>query len=133
MHKKLEDIVLPDDRRYTDEHIWMKKDGDTYLSGISDFAQDQLGEVMFVDLPSVGDKFDAGVPYGEVESIKSVNKLFTPVNAEVLAVNDVLGDAPATLNESPYEKGWIVRLKVQNEADVDKLLTADAYRAFLNK
>ena len=88
---------------------------------------------MFVDLPSVGDKFKAGVPYGEVESIKSVNKLFTPVDAEVIAVNDVLGDAPATLNESPYEKGWIVRMKVENEADIEKLLTADAYRAFLNK
>jgi glycine cleavage system H protein len=78
MHKKLEEIVLPNDRHYTDEHIWIKKDGDSYLSGISDFAQDQLGEVMFVDVPSVGDKFKAGVPYGEVESIKSVNKLFTP-------------------------------------------------------
>lgn len=133
MHKKLEEIVLPDDRRYTDEHIWIKKDGDSFLSGISDFAQDQLGEVMFVDLPSVGDKFKAGVPYGEVESIKSVNKLFTPVDAEITAVNDVLSDAPATLNESPYEKGWIVRMKVNNEADIEKLLTADAYRAFLNK
>ena len=112
MHKKLEDILLPDDRRYTDEHIWIKKDGSSFLSGISDFAQDQLGEVVYIDLPSVGDTFDAGVPYGEVESV---------------------GDAPATLNESPYEKGWIVRFEVANEADIEGLLTADAYRAFLNK
>ncbi len=133
MHKKLEDILLPDDRRYTDEHIWIKKDGSSFLSGISDFAQDQLGEVVYIDLPSVGDTFDAGVPYGEVESIKSVNKLFTPVKAKVIDVNAAVGDAPATLNESPYEKGWIVRFEVANEADIEGLLTADAYRAFLNK
>ncbi len=133
MHKKLEEILLPDDRRYTDEHIWLKKDGDSYLSGISDFAQDQLGEVVYIELPSVGDEFDAGKPYGEVESIKSVNKLFTPVKGKIIAVNNTLEGAPATLNESPYEKAWIVRFEIANEADVEGLLTADAYRAFLNK
>ncbi len=131
--KTLDQIVLLDDRRYTDEHVWIKKDGDSYLLGISDFAQDQLGEVMFVELPSVGDSFDAGVPFGEVESIKSVNKLFTPVKAEIIEVNEVLNDASATINEECYGKGWIVRAKVANEADIDGLLTADAYRAFLNK
>ena len=131
--KTLDKIVLPDDRRYTDEHIWIKKDGDSYLCGISDFAQDQLGEVVYIELPSAGDTFDAGVPYGEVESIKSVNKLFTPVKAEVIAANTALEDAPATLNEDCYTTAWIVRLKVENEADIDGLLTADAYRAFLNK
>lgn len=131
--KTLDQIVLLDDRRYTDEHVWIKKDGDSHLLGISDFAQDQLGEVVFIELPSVGDKFEAGVPFGEVESIKSVNKLFTPVNAEIIEVNESLSDAPATINESCYEKAWIVRVKVENEADIEGLLTAEGYRAFLNK
>lgn len=131
--KTLDQIVLPDDRRYTDEHIWIKKDGDSHLVGISDFAQDQLGEVVFVELPSAGDSFEAGIPYGEVESIKSVNKLFMPVKAEVIDVNEILNDAPATLNEDCYSKGWVARVKVANEADIEGLLTADAYRAFLNK
>ncbi len=131
--KTLDQIVLPEELRYTDEHIWIKKDGDSHLIGISDFAQDQLGEVVFVELPSVGDSFKATIPFGEVESIKSVNKLFTPVNAEIIEVNEVLNDAPATLNESCYGKGWIVRVKVENEADIDGLLTAQAYRDFLNK
>ena len=129
--KALSDIILPADLRYTDEHIWIKMDGEEAVAGISDFAQDQLGEVVYVDLPSEGDSFSAGDAFGEVESIKSVNKLFMPVSGEVTAVNGDLDVTPTLLNASCYDKGWLIRIKPENMDDADKLLSADTYRAAL--
>lgn len=131
--KALSDIILPADLRYTDEHIWIKMDGEEAVAGISDFAQDQLGEVVYVDLPSEGDSFSAGDAFGEVESIKSVNKLFMPVDGEVTAVNGELDDTPTLLNVGCYDKAWLIRIKPANPADIDRLLDADAYKAVLAK
>jgi glycine cleavage system H protein len=131
MAKTIAELNLPAEFRYTDEHIWAKKDGEEVLVGISDYAQDQLGEVVYVDLPSEGDTFTAGNEFGEVESIKSVNKLFMPVSGEVVAVNGELDGTPTLLNASCYEKGWLIRVKPENMVDVDSLLSADAYRAQL--
>lgn len=131
--KPLSDIILPDDRKYTDEHVWAKADGAEIVAGISDFAQDQLGEVVFVDLPSVGDRFPAAEGFGTVESIKSVNTLFMPVAGEVTAVNGDLDAAPTLVNASSYDKAWMIRIKPDSAADLNGLLSADAYRAFLNK
>ena len=131
--KALNELVLPAEIKYTDEHIWARAQGDEILVGISDFAQDQLGEVMFVELPGEGDKFAAAEPFGVVESYKSVNKLFMPVSGEVTAVNSVLEDTPTLLNVSPYENGWIIKIKADNAADLDGLLSADGYLAFLSK
>ena len=131
--KALSEIQLPDDRRYTEEHVWIKKDGGEYVVGISDFAQDQLGEVVFVELPSAGDHFGAGDGFGTVESIKSVNTLFMPVAGEVTAVNAELDGTPTLVNVSCYDKAWMIRVKPDEPADADALLTADAYRAVLEK
>lgn len=131
--KALSEIQLPDDRRYTDEHVWAKRDGEEILVGISDFAQDQLGEVVFVDLPSAGDRFGAGDGFGTVESIKSVNTLHMPVAGEVTAVNESLDATPTLVNVGCYDKAWMIRVKPDNAADVDALLSAEAYRAVLEK
>lgn len=131
--KALADVVLPDDRRYTDEHVWAKKEGNEVVLGISDFAQDQLGEVVFVDLPKVGDSFAVAEGFGTVESIKSVNTLFMPVKGAIVAVNEALDATPTLVNVGCYDKAWMVRIKPDNMADVDAMLAADAYRALLNK
>ncbi|MCH5277879.1 MAG: glycine cleavage system protein GcvH [Desulfovibrionaceae bacterium] len=131
--KALSDIQLPGDRRYTDEHVWIKEDGGDYVVGISDFAQDQLGEVVFVELPSVGDHFGAGDGFGTVESMKSVNTLYMPVAGDVTAVNPDLDGTPTLVNVSCYDKAWMIRVKPDSPADVNALLTADAYRAALEK
>ena len=125
------ELVLPLELKYTDEHIWVRVEGEELVVGVSDYAQDQLGEVVYVDLPSEGDSFDAASEFGEVESIKSVNKLFMPVAGEVIAVNGVLEDTPTLINASCYEKGWIIRVKPEDMTAVDALMTADAYRASL--
>ncbi|WP_294484795.1 glycine cleavage system protein GcvH [uncultured Mailhella sp.] len=131
MAKTVAELSFPDDLKYTDEHIWVRKDGEEIVIGVSDYAQDQLGEVVYVDLPSEGDSFAAGDEFGEVESIKSVNKLFMPVAGEVSAVNGDLDGTPTLLNASCYDRGWLIRVKPEDMASVDGLLSADVYKATL--
>lgn len=131
MAKTVAELNLPADLKYTNEHIWVRVDGDEVVIGVSDYAQDQLGEVVYVDLPSEGDSFAAGDEFGEVESIKSVNKLFMPVAGEVTAVNGELDGTPTLLNISCYDKGWLIKAKPEDMASVDALLSADAYKAAL--
>ena len=131
MARNIAELNLPAILKYTDEHIWVRVDGDEIVVGVSDYAQDQLGEVVYVNLPSQGDSFGAGDEFGEVESIKSVNKLFMPVAGEVTAVNEELADTPTLLNVSCYEKGWLIKVKPEDMAAVDALMSADAYKAAL--
>lgn len=131
MAKTVAELNLPADFKYTNEHLWVRVDGDEVVIGVSDYAQDQLGEVVYVDLPSEGDSFAAGDEFGEVESIKSVNKLFMPVAGEVTAVNGELDGTPTLLNISCYDKGWLIKAKPEDMASVDALLSADAYKAAL--
>jgi len=131
MSKTVAELNLPAELRYTDEHIWVRADGDALVLGVSDYAQDQLGEVVYVDLPSEGDTFAAGDEFGEVESIKSVNKLFMPVAGEITAVNPELDGTPTLLNASCYDRGWLVKVRPEDAASVEKLLSADAYKAVL--
>ena len=131
MAKTVAELSFPDDLKYTDEHIWVRKDGEEIVIGVSDYAQDQLGEVVYVDLPSEGDSFAAGDEFGEGESIKPVNKLFMPVAGEVSAVNGDLDGTPTLLNASCYDRGWLIRVKPEDMASVDGLLSADAYKATL--
>lgn len=131
MAKTVAELSFPAELKYTDEHIWIRKDGEEIVIGVSDYAQDQLGEVVYVDLPSEGDSFAAGDEFGEVESIKSVNKLFMPVAGEVSAVNGDLDGTPTLLNASCYDRGWLIRVKPEDMAAVDGLLSADAYKATL--
>ena len=123
--------MYPKDLKYDREHEWVRLDGDVATIGISHFAQDQLGEVVYVDLPSVGDTLAAGDSFGEVESVKSVSELFCPVTGEIVEVNDALSDAPEVVNEDPYGDGWMIKVKLADTSEVDGLMDADGYEAFL--
>jgi len=116
--------------KYTAEHEWLKADGTV---GITDFAQHELGDVVFVDLPRVGAAITAGKPFGSVESVKAVSDLFAPVSGTVLAVNDALTTDPAKVNSDPYGEGWLIRIQLSNAADADALLSDSAYAAQISK
>lgn len=121
----------PADLKYDKEHEWVRVEGDEAVIGISDFAQDQLGEVVYVDLPSVGDDLVAGETFGEIESVKSVSELFAPVSGSVLAVNEALDGAPEAINSDPYGDGWMVRVSLADTSQLDGLMSADAYESFV--
>lgn len=124
--------MYPSDLKYDREHEWVRLDGDVATVGITHYAQDQLGEVVYVDLPSVGDEAIAGESFGEIESVKSVSELFSPVSGEIVEVNGALSDAPELVNESPYEDGWMIKVRVADPATaLDGLMTADEYEAFI--
>ena len=125
------DYTLPDDRAYTSEHIWLREDEDGFTLGISDFAQAQLEEVVYVDMPAVGEQLEAGKDFGSVESMKSVNALFTPVSGEVTAINASLESQPGIVNSDCYGQGWIVRLRRAESLPSAGLLTAEEYRNLL--
>lgn len=123
--------MYPEDLKYDREHEWVRVSGDVATIGISDFAQDQLGEVVYVDLPSAGDTVSAGDSFGEIESVKSVSELFTPVSGEIVEVNGALDGAPETVNEDAYGAGWIIKVKLSDPVQVDALMDAVAYEAYL--
>jgi len=124
-------MATPTDRKYSSDHEWILLEGDEATIGITQYASDQLGSVVFVDLPDVGDSFEKGEVFGEVESVKSVSELLIPVSGEIVAVNDALEDAPETVNDDSYGQGWIVRVRLDDAADVGSLLDAVAYDASL--
>lgn len=121
----------PSDLKYDKEHEWVRVDGDVAVIGISHFAQDQLGEVVYVDLPAEGDTVVAGETFGEIESVKSVSELYSPVNGDIVKVNDALQDAPETVNEDPYGEGWMIEVRLSDASEVDGLLSAEEYEAFI--
>ena len=118
---------IPNDLKYTEEHEWLAFDGTTVRLGITDFAQDQLGDIVYVDLPEVGAELEKEDTFAEVESTKSVGEVYAPCPGEVLAVNDALVDTPELVNSDPYGEGWLIEMTVETE--IDGLLDADAYRA----
>ena len=119
---------VPAGLRYSTDHEWAQADGDVVRIGITDYAQDALGDVVYVELPQVGDRVEQGEPFGEVESTKSVSELFAPVSGVVSEVNDELAGAPQRLNEDPYGDGWICTVTFDDSAQLDSLLDADGYR-----
>ena len=124
--KELDELHLPDDIRYTDEHEWARITGDIARIGVSDYAQDQLGDIVFVELPAVGDTIARGEVFGTLESVKAVSELYLPLSGEVVAVNTALTDAPELINQDPYA-AWIVEVRSTNAGEYDQLLTAAAY------
>ena len=126
-------MQIPEDLRYTREHEWARRKGKAIVVGITDFAQDQLGDVVFVELPEVGDPVKKGESFGVVESTKAVSELFAPVTGKVVEVNDPLADAPQTLNDDPYEEGWMIVIEPSDPAEVDQLLDAKAYKSFVDE
>ena len=124
-------MAHPSDRVYSKEHEWVMVDGDVATIGISDFAQDQLGEVVYVDLPGEGDALAAGDSFGEIESVKSVSELFAPVSGEIIEVNSALGDSPETVNSDPHGAGWMIKVRTEDAGELDSLLSAEEYDAFI--
>ena len=124
-------MEFPDDVRYTKEHEWLRLEGKDAVVGITDFAQDALGDVVFVELPAVGTTLSQGQTFGVVESNKTVSDLFAPVAGRVTAVNQALRDEPERVNGDPYGEGWMIRMALGRPEEVDALLDADAYRAFV--
>ncbi len=123
-------MSVPEELQYTRSHEWVRTEGDTATIGITDHAQDELGDIVFVELPEVGATFDAGDSFGTVESVKAVSDLYTPVGGEVVEVNEALSESPEKINEDPYGEGWIVKIQVSGEAD---LLSASDYEQFLEE
>ncbi len=129
--KKIEEIVLPDELRYSPDHEWVRLEGDLARVGLTDYAQDQLGDIVYVELPSVGVHIAQGAVFATVESVKSVSECFMPLSGEVVAVNVPLSEDPVLLNQNPYGDGWMILVKPDDPAAVSKLLTAEAYLARL--
>ncbi len=123
-------MSVPEELQYTKSHEWVRTEGANATIGITDHAQDELGDVVFVELPEVGATFDTGDSFGTVESVKAVSDLYTPVGGEVVEVNEALNDQPEKINEDPYGEGWIVKLSVSDEGD---LLSASDYEQFLEE
>ena len=117
----------PADRRYTTEHEWIKPEGEHYVVGITAFAQDQLGDIVYVELPKVGDRVEAGQPFGVIESVKTASDLYAPVSGEVVEVNAELVDQPQAVNDDPYQVGWMIKVRVDDATQIERLLTADQY------
>jgi glycine cleavage system H protein len=126
-------MEFPDDLRYTREHEWARVKGDRTVVGITDFAQDQLGDIVYVELPDVGDPVKKGESFGVVESTKAVSELFSPLNGKVVEVNDPLRDAPETINEDPYEEGWMIVVEPSDPKELGELMDAKTYRAFVEE
>ncbi len=120
-------VETPTDRRYTKEHEWARVEGELITIGITDFAQDQLGDVVYVELPKLGAQVKRMVPFGVVESVKTASDLFSPVNGEVVGVNDDLGEHPELVNSSPYDAAWLIKVRPSDVAELDQLLTAEEY------
>jgi glycine cleavage system H protein len=123
----------PDDLQYTKDHEWIRIAGEVGLVGITYYAQESLGDVVYVDLPKVGAKLTANEPFGSVESVKAVSELFSPVSGEVLEINEKLADAPELVNNASYGDGWMIKIKLSNPSEADALLSAVEYEDFINE
>ena len=121
---------VPEDLHYSKDHEWVRVDGDQAIIGITDYAQNSLGDVVYVELPKAGDEFAANEPFGSVESVKAVSEVFTPIAGTVVNINEALADEPESVNSDPYGEGWMIRLKMANPGEVDSLLTAAEYEDF---
>ena len=122
-------MTAPADRKYSQDHEWVLPEGGEATVGITEYAAQQLGAIVFADLPAVGDNFSAGDAFGEVESVKSVSELYLPVGGEVVEINEALDGAPETVNDDPYGAGWMIRIKLSDAAELDEMLDAAAYDA----
>jgi len=126
-------MATPEDNRYAKSHEYVHLEGDVATVGITEYAQKELGDVVFVELPQVGSQLDAGDELGSIESVKAVSELFTPVSGEVIEINDALADNPALVNTDPWGDGWMVRIKVTDATEVDELMSAEEYDEFIEK
>ncbi|KOP80000.1 glycine cleavage system protein GcvH [Cytobacillus solani] len=123
----------PKELRYSEEHEWVKTEGEQVRIGITDFAQSELGDIVFVELPEVGDIVSADEPFGSVESVKTVSELYAPISGKVVAINEDLSDSPEFVNESPYEKAWMIVVEPSDAGEIDNLMTAEQYEEMVKE
>lgn len=122
---------IPDNLRYTKDHEWIRPEGDFAVVGITDYAQNELGDIVFVEVETVGEQLDKETTFGTIEAVKTVSDLFMPVAGEVVEFNEELNDHPEIINSNPYDKGWIVKIKPVNAADINNLLDAEGYKEII--
>lgn len=130
--KEISELHLPADLSYSDDHEWAQRTGDTIKIGISDYAQDQMGDIVFVEMPGLGEVFEKGDEFGTLESVKAVSEVFIPLSGEIVAVNEALEDAPELVNEDPYGS-WIIEIRPSVESEFDEMLSRDKYIALLQE
>jgi glycine cleavage system H protein len=121
---------IPDDLHYSKDHEWVRVEGNVAIVGITDYAQNSLGDVVYVELPKAGDDFAANESFGSVESVKAVSEVFSPVSGEIVGINEALADTPEKVNQDPYGEGWMIRIQMSNPGEVDSMLTAAEYEDF---
>lgn len=126
-------MSLPTDLLYSKEHGWVRREGSDLRIGITEFAQSELGDIVFVELPEVGDKIETNEPFGSVESVKTVSELYAPLSGTVVEVNEALEEGPELVNESPYEKAWLIVIEPSDDAELDDLLTSEQYNAHVSE
>lgn len=124
---------IPADLKYTKEHEWLKVEGQVATMGITDYAQGELGDIVFIELPKVGTKLEQMKPFGVIEAVKAVSEIFSPITGEVAEVNSKLESEPTTINSDPYGAGWIIKIKVANPKELDNLLSAEEYKKLLEE
>lgn len=125
--------MQPEDLKYSETHEWVRAEGAIAVVGISDHAQSELGDVVFVELPAIGTKFGKGDLLGSIESVKTVSDLISPVSGEVTEINETLPDAPELVNDAPYAEGWLVKIKIDDAKELDQLMTAEQYETFIQE
>ena len=125
-------MQVPNDLKYTEEHEWISVDGDTVTVGITDYAQGELGDVVFVELPETGTTVEKMEPFGTIEAVKAVSDLFAPVSGTIAEINHILQDAPETINKDPYGDGWMIKIKLSDQSEIDSLLDADGYKELIS-
>ncbi|MDP4163904.1 MAG: glycine cleavage system protein GcvH [Bacillota bacterium] len=126
-------MSTPKELRYSEEHEWVKVEGEHVRVGITHFAQSELGDIVFVELPEVGDEVTADEPFGSVESVKTVSELYAPISGKVVEINEDLSDSPEFVNESPYEKAWMIVIEPSDSNEIDKLMTAEQYEEMIKE
>jgi glycine cleavage system H protein len=126
------DMNFPENIKYTSEHEWIRVEGDVAYIGITDYAQDQLGDIVFIDIQTVGETLNAGEVFGTIEVVKTISDIFMPVGGEVLEQNEALEDQPELVNKDPYGEGWLIKIKPDSTADYDALLDAEGYKKLIN-
>lgn len=129
--KPIEELTFPEDLLYAQDHEWIRMENGSAVIGISDYAQDQLGDIVYVELPLVGQTFAKGEAFGTVESVKAVSELYMPIGGEVSAVNETLGDSPEKVNQDPYQDGWMIQIALRDPSEKDALMAKDAYLEML--
>jgi glycine cleavage system H protein len=125
-------MSIPKELRYSEDHEWIKMEGNKVRIGITAFAQSELGDIVFMELPEVGDEITLGESFGSVESVKTVSELNAPISGKIVEINEELGDEPQFVNESPYEKGWMIVVELSDESQIDNLLSAEKYEAMIS-